>query len=167
MITPVNANFGIVRGTTANWTITLVSGSNSPGAIPIDLTGFESQLVVGPFINLSSTNLTVSGGLVVGGTTGVIQVVMSGVATNLYSPQQYYVSLLAPNGNYQILMNGSINFISPFNRAIAAPRGNYIIGSPQDVIIGVDGFDDLTPIAVPPPITTCSGVISWGNIDNG
>ena len=114
-----------------------------------------------PYININSNVPTVSGSVTINASQGQIFVTISGSATStIYSPQPYYISLTLPNGNMGILMNGTINFISPYNTPVLARPRPLVISSP-DVTINISDSDDFVfwPPPLIPPVTSMVG--SW------
>ena len=142
-------------------TITLVSGG---GNTPMNLTGWNANIVVGPYLNISSTLATTSGNITLNGTGGQIFITIAAPSTYIYSPQPYYVGLQDPNGSNYYLLNGTINFTGPWYQAILPAQQPLNVGG-LDFTINVNSFDDLqaSPIPATPPYT---GPIAWGNIYN-
>lgn len=162
MITPLGPfYYSINRGATWNATISLVSGNSS---IPINLTGWQANLTVGPYLYLYSTLPTVSGNVGLGGTSGQIQLTISGsVTAKMYSPQQFYVGLTSPNGNFGVIMNGTMNFISPFNIGANKPPKNVTMGS-IDTTVDISNWDDFVPDPAPPG-SSPGGTGGGGSLD--
>ena len=137
---PTRVPLNAYQGATFETTITLVSGNST---LPVNLTNFGANFVAGPYLNLLSASPTVSGNVSINGPAGQIFLTISGTATGvMYQPQQYYLKITFPDGNTGYLINGTINFVNPYN-SVSGPNIVPFEVGPNQITIEVMNFEDF------------------------
>jgi hypothetical protein len=106
---PARLNFSVWKGATFQKRLTYHQGGST--STPVDLTGYSAELKVIDGTGSTLLTLTNSSGIVLGGTSGTIDLIVTDEATSAFSWRtgNYKLSLTTSDGRKDYLLFGNFS----------------------------------------------------------